>query len=75
MYLLLNYDSSDNISYNFSIWSYSYDNKNFDKILDCYDDSNNSNDDSNQDIFDVSSSLKPDNIFKTLKFGSNLFFD
>lgn len=78
VYLLLNYDDCEKVSYDFSVWTYSYDNKNFDKILDYYDDregSNGQDPDEEEPVFDVNIHLKPDNIFKTLKFGTNLFFD
>lgn len=78
VYLLLNYDDCQNVGYDFSIWTYSYDNKNFDTILDYYDNEKNQDDadaDDAEPVFDVNIHLKPDNIFKTLKFGTNLFFD
>jgi hypothetical protein len=77
VYLLMNYDECSNVSYNFSIWTYSYDNKNFDTILNYYDDRDDAERDPDEEepVFDVNIHLKPDNIFKTLKFGTNMFFD
>lgn len=77
VFLLLNYDDCSNANYNFSIWTYSYDNKNFDKILEYYDDCDNKekNDDEEEPEFDVNIHLKRDNIFETLKCSTNLFFE
>lgn len=71
VYLLLNYDDCDNVNYNFSIWTYTYDNKNFDKILDYYDDQENKETVSEEPNID----LKPENIFQTFKLTTNLFFE
>jgi hypothetical protein len=78
--LLLNYDPVTNTNYKFSVWTHTYDNKNFDKILDYYDDRENPNKEKNDEEeeepeFDANIHLKPDNIFQTLKCVSNLFFD
>lgn len=77
VFLLLNYDDCSNANYNFSIWTYSYDNKNFDKILEYYDDCDNKEkkDDEEEPEFDVNIHLKRDNIFETLKCSTNLFFE
>ena len=51
--------------------------KNFDKILDYYDDQDNkqTNQDDEEPVFDANLHLKPENIFKTFKCTTNLFFE
>jgi len=74
VFLLLNYDDHPNANYNFSIWTYSYDNKNFDKLLEYYDDRDDKeNQDEEEPEFDSNIHLKRDNIFETLKCATNLF--
>jgi hypothetical protein len=75
LFLLLNYDDCVGANYNFSIWTYSYDNKNFDKLLDYYDDNDNKDKyGEDEPEFDAKIHLKRDNIFETLKCTSNLSF-
>ncbi len=77
IFLLLNYDECLSANYDFSIWTYSYDNKNFDKLLDYYEDCDNKKKDSEEEEpeFDTNIHLKRDNIFETLKCTTNLFFE
>jgi len=76
VFLLLNYDDCVNANYDFSIWIYSYDNKNFDTLLDYYDDQEQVLDDNEEEPeFDVNTHLKRDNIFETLKCTKNLSFE
>jgi len=70
VYLLLNYDDCGNVNYNFSIWTYLYDNKNFDKIIDFYDDQGEKENDEEPEL-----DLKQENIYQTLKLTTNLFFE
>jgi hypothetical protein len=72
VYLLLNYDDCSNVNYNFSIWVYSYDNKNFDELLDYYD---KTEDSTEVPELDPSVYLNQDNIFETLKCATNLSFE
>ena len=61
VYLLLNYDGLDerNINYDNTLWTYTYDNKNFDSIF-------NFDQDENTNYF------KRENIFRTLKCSTNI---
>ena len=73
VYLLLNYDDCDNVYYNFSIWTYLYDNRNFDKIIDYYDvqdDQDNKEKDKEPEL-----DVKQENIYQTFKLTTNLFFE
>ena len=70
VYLLLNYDDCGNVNYNFSIWTYLYDNRNFDKIIDFYDDQGEKENDEEPEL-----DLKQENIYQTLKLTTNLFFE
>lgn len=60
IYLLINYETCLNVNYDCTLWTFTYDNKNFDDLL------NNIQDD-NLDV------LKRDNIFRTLKCSGNLY--
>lgn len=77
VFLLLNYNDCERANYDFSIWTHTYDNKNFDKLLDYYDDRDDKQKDSDEEEpeFDANIHLKPDNIFQTLKFIKNLFLE
>jgi len=75
VFLLLNYEDCLNANYDFSIWTYSYDNKNFDKILAYYDDCDINKEDKEEPEFDSNIHLKRDNIFETLKCATNLSFE
>ncbi len=77
VFLLLNYDDCPNANYDFSVWTYSYDNKNFDKLLEYYDDRDDKEKDPDEEEpeFDANLHLKRDNIFETLKCSTNLFFE
>ena len=70
MYLLLNYSEETNINYSFSIWVNTYENKNFDQILEKYDKEE-------EDITDndVILYLKRENIYKTLKCMENIYIE
>lgn len=66
VYLLLNCDSLD-LNYNFSIWTHTYENKNYDKLLDSYDVDNN------QVVeYEESEFIKRENIFQTFKHMENI---
>ena len=70
VYLLLNYSEETNINYSFSIWVNTYENKNFDQILEKYDKEE-------EDITDndVILYLKRENIYKTLKCMENIYIE
>jgi len=70
VYLLLNYSEETNINYSFSIWVNTYENKNFDEILEKYEKEN-------EDITDndIILYLKRENIYKTLKCMENIYIE
>jgi hypothetical protein len=70
IYLLLNYNQVENVNNDFSIWMYSYNNTNFDNLLEKYENDKEINEEGLE--YDVAEYMKKENITKIFKFMENI---